>query len=204
MKKLIIALSLLSIIACKKEAEINSQPGLMETVKNRKNITKAAEALKEYEKQTENLKTLKPLANEVYKQILTEKLGNLKRSSFNVGNASTVGLSTSDATYTDDSGKTIKVSIFDGAGESGSALIAMTHMSLTTDTESIENTTTKKTEEINGIRMLTENDTNPEANKSSSITFIYKDRYQVNLEGTKIQLEELISYMKKLQLSKLE
>ncbi|EIA09135.1 hypothetical protein [Flavobacterium frigoris] len=204
MKKLIIALSLLTVIACKKEAEINSEPGLLESRKTMKNINKATDAIKDYEKHTEELKKLKPIPKELYKQILSEKLDNFKRSSFNAGNTATVGLSSSDATYVDNSGKILKVSIFDGAGEAGSALIAITHMSLAADTESIDSTTTKKTEEIDGVKALTENDTNPDADRSSSITLIYKGRYQINLEGTKIQLDELKSYLKKFPFSKLD
>jgi hypothetical protein len=204
MKKFIIALSLLSVIACKKEAAINSEPGLLQSLKTKKDINTATDAIKDYEKHTEELKKLKPVSKELYKQILTENLGQLKRTSFNVGNAATVGLSSSDATYGNDSGKIIKVSIIDGAGEAGSALIALTHMSLAADTQSIDSTTTKKTEEIDGVKALTENDTNTDANRSSSITFIYKGRYQINLEGTKIQLDELKSYLKKFPFSKLD
>lgn len=154
MKKLIIALSLLSIFACKnKEDEKNSEPSLMESVKNVNKLTKAADAMKEYEKQTEKLKTTEPVKNEVFKEILPENFDNLKRISFNAGNASMVGLSSSEAIYGEADGKNIKITIFDGAGESGSALIAMTHMAIAMDMESIENTITKKTEVIDGIEL---------------------------------------------------
>jgi len=203
MKKLIVALTLLSIIACKDNEVKKEEPSLLEAVQNVNKLNKAADSMKEYEKQTEKLKNTKPVSNEVFKQVLTEELGSLKRSSFNAGNASMVGLSSSDATYGDSNDKNVKISIFDGAGESGSALIAMTHMSISMDTESIEGTKTKKTEVINGVRSVTENDTNPDSNKSSSITFIYKDRYQVSLEGNKMPLEELKTYIQKLNFSKL-
>jgi len=203
MKKLIVALTLLSIIACKDNEVKKEEPSLLEAVQNVNKLNKAADSMKEYEKQTEKLKKTKPVSNEVFKQVLTEELGSLKRSSFNAGNASMVGLSSSDATYGDSNDKNVKISIFDGAGESGSALIAMTHMSISMDTESIEGTKTKKTEVINGVRSVTENDTNPDSNKSSSITFIYKDRYQVSLEGNKMPLEELKTYIQKLNFSKL-
>ncbi|MEZ7504702.1 hypothetical protein [Flavobacterium sp. Arc2] len=203
MKKLIIALTLLSIIACKDNEVKKEEPSLIEAVQNVNKLNKAADSMKEYEKQTEKLKKIKPVSNEVFKQVLTEELGNLKRSSFNAGNASMAGLSSSDATYGDSNDKNVKISIFDGAGESGSALIAITHMSIAMDTESIEGTKTKKTEVINGVRSITENDTNPDSYKRSSITFIYNDRYQVSLEGNKMPLEELKTYIQKLNFSKL-
>jgi hypothetical protein len=184
MKKIIVLISLLSIIACKKE-EANSEPGIMDAIEGVQNLNKATDAM------------------EVYKQTLNESLGDLKRTSFSAGNTAAMGLSSGEAAYSDESGKTVKVSIFDGAGEMGSAVVQMTYLTLSMESESIQNTTTKKTETVDGIKCLTEDDTNPN-NKHSSITFIHKDRFNVTLEGSQMGLDELKSYMKKIDLSKLE
>ena len=110
MKKLIVALSLLSIIACKnKENENNSEPSLMESVESVNKLSKAANDLKEYQKQTEKLKTTEPVKNEVYKEVLTETFENLKRINYTAGNAAMVGLSSAEATYGDQAGKNIKI-----------------------------------------------------------------------------------------------
>lgn len=202
MKKLILLLSLLLIFSCKKEEEKNNDTSIIEAVEGVQEIKKAGNALKDFEKRIEELKNLEPISKEIFKEILIENIGDLKRTDYSSGNSSMIGLSSGEATYSDKSSKTIKVSIFDGAGKSGSAMLAMTNMSLAMDIEEIKNTITKKTEEIDGIRCLTENDTNPNYSHSS-ILFIYKDRFQVNLEGNQLQIDDLKSFMKNLDLSKL-
>lgn len=204
MKKTIVLLSMLAMIACKKTEEKTEEPGVMDAVEGFNNISKAGDALKENEKQLEALKTMTPVTNEVLKEVLTEELGGLKRTRFNAGDASMMGLTTADAKYGDEvTGKEIEVSIMDGAGETGSSIISLTIMALSMNVETINDTETKKTETIQGFKCLTEEDENPD-NISSSITFIYKERFQVALKGDKITLDELKSFLKKLDLSKLE
>ena len=204
MKITIVLLSMLAMIACKKTEEKTEEPGVMDAVEGFNNISKAGDALKENEKQLEALKTMTPVTNEVLKEVLTEELGGLKRTRFNAGDASMMGLTTADAKYGDEvTGKEIEVSIMDGAGETGSSIISLTIMALSMNVETINDTETKKTETIQGFKCLTEEDENPD-NISSSITFIYKERFQVALKGDKITLDELKSFLKKLDLSKLE
>ena len=202
MKKFVILASLISVIACKKNEEKDNEPGIMDAVESVQNLNNAAEGLKDYEKRIEELKKMKPVSNEIYKSVLTEEIDGLKRTSYNAGNTSMVGISSSEATYGDTADKNIRLSILDGAGESGSAIISLMVMGLSVDTESIEGTKTKKSEEIDGVKYLTENDTNPEYLRSS-ITFIHNERFQVSLEGTKISLDELKAFLKKIDLSKL-
>lgn len=204
MKKTIVLLSMLAMIACKKTEEKTEEPGVMDAVEGFNNISKAGDALKENEKQLEALKTMTPVTNEVLKEVLTEELGGLKRTRFNAGDASMMGLTTADAKYGDEvTGKEIEVSIMDGAGETGSSIISLTIMALSMNVETINDTETKKTETIQGFKCLTEEDENPD-NISSSITFIYKERFQVALKGDRITLDELKSFLKDLDLSKLE
>lgn len=204
MKKTIVLFSMLAILACKKNEEKNDEPSLMDAVEGIDNLSKAGDALEDFEKQQEKLKEMTPVSNEVLKSVLTEELGDLKRTNFSAGNASMMGLTNAEATYTEEaSGKEIELSIMDGAGETGSSVISLTVMALSMNMESINNTVTKKSEVINGVKCLTEDDENPE-NKKSSITFIYKDRYQVAMNGKEMALDELKSYMKKLDLSKLD
>lgn len=204
MKKLIIALLLFSVVACKnKEVEKDSEPGLMESVQKVNKLNKAADSLKEYEKQTEKLKAMKPVSNEVFKEILIEEIGGLKRSNYNAGTASMVGLSSAEAKYDGPNNENVKISILDGAGASGSALIALTHMTIAMDMESIEGTKTKKTEVFEGIRYLTENDSNPDSPISATMTYIFNNRFQISLEATEMSLKDLKVFAKNLDLAKL-
>ncbi|AWG20189.1 hypothetical protein FFWV33_00940 [Flavobacterium faecale] len=205
MKKIVVALSLLAVFACKNKEEQNDEPGIMDAVESVKSMNKGADAIKDYEKITEDLKKLTPVKNDVYKAVLVETLGDLPRTKFSAGNnAAAAGLSTAEATYSNAEGKAVKVTIFDGAGETGSALITILHMTIAMGMESIEGTKTMQTEEIDGNMCSTQNDTNPDSYNNSSINFIYNDRFQITLEGTKIQLEELKSYLAKLDLSHLK
>lgn len=203
MKKTIVLLTMLTVLACKKNEEKKEEPGLMDAVENINNLSKAGDALKDFEKKQEELKKMEPVSNEVLKNVLTENLGDLKRTHFSAGDTSMMGLISAEATYGNDSEKNIKLSLFDGAGETGSSILALTVMALSMNRESIDDTKTKKVEVVNGIRCLTEDDTNPEY-INSSITFLHNDRFQIGIEGNKIPLEELKSYLKKIDLSKLD
>lgn len=202
MKKLIVLMCFTVFIACKNNDE-KAEPGIMDVVDGIQSLEKVGDAMKDFEKKVEILKKIKPISNEIYKQILTEELGGLKRIRYTTGGAAMMGLSSGEATYGNDDATTIKLSIFDGAGESGSALINMLNLSLSMDTESIQGTITKKTEEINGLKCLTENDINVESNRSK-ITYMYKERFQINFEGNEINLDDLKSFMLKIDFSKLQ
>ena len=201
MKKIILLVILISIIACKKEESVKEEPGVMDAVENLNNLSKVTDVLKNYEKRVEELKKLQPVKKEVYKEILLEQLGDLKRTDYSVGDL-TFGLNMGTATYGVDS-KTVKVTIFDGAGETGSGLVYLTFITLSMDKESVNGTTTEKTEDIDGIRCLTKSTIDPDY-VSSVITFIHNERFQITFDGSQIGLEELKKYVKQLDLSKLK
>ncbi|MFD2909990.1 hypothetical protein ACFSX9_14745 [Flavobacterium ardleyense] len=204
MKKFISLLCVLAVISCKKDEVTSEEPGLMDTMDEIQNITKAGDAIKGFEKRIEELKKLEPISNDIYKEVFADRLDDLTRTDLSIGATSALGLSSGEAKYKEEnSNKSLNLSIFDGAGEYGTAMINMTYLSLAMEMESIQNTTTKKTETFNGIKCLTENNTNPNQIRST-ITFLYKERFSVTLEGNNMDLDELKSYMKKLDLSKLD
>ena len=201
MKKIILLAALISLFACKNEADKTNEPGIMDAVEGINSLSKAGDAIKDNEKKIEALKKLQPISKETFKEILVEQLGDLKRSSFTIGGL-VEGLGTGIASYGEND-KTVNVTIFDGAGESGSAMVAGTYMLLAMDTESVDKTNTQKTEEIDGVKCLTTNNSDPEQLRSM-ITFIHNERFQVTVEGNKMQLNELKKYKKQLDLSKLK
>lgn len=204
MKNLILMFCMIAIFSCNKNEEKKDESGIMDTVEGIQNLNKATDALKGFEKRIEELKKLKPLSNEVYKNVFPESLDNLKRTNFNAGGATAMGLSSAEATYEVESpNKSLKINIIDGAGESGSAIVNMAYLTMSMDSESIQNTNTKKTETIDGIKCMTENDTDPN-NKHSSITYLYKERYSITMEGNQMELDELKSFIKKIDFSKLD
>lgn len=112
------------------------------------------------------------------------------------------GMSAIQAEYGDDN-KNVKISILDGAGETGSAVVSLMAMTLSMDAESESNGTKSKTTEINGLRAITE-DTKSGESISSSIKYLYKDRYSIGLDGQGYSLSELETYMKALHTSALK
>lgn len=204
MKKFISLLCVLAVISCKKDQVTSEEPGIMDAVEGIQNMTKASDALKGFEKRVEELKKLEPISNAIYKEVLKDQVGALKRTDLSIGASSAVGLNSGEATYKEENtDKSLTLSIFDGAGENGSIMINMVYLSLSMEMESIQNTNTKKTETINGIKCLTENDTNPNAIRSS-INYLYNERFNITLEGNNINLDELKTYITKFDLSKLD
>ena len=207
MKRILIAGAALLLFSCssneKKEEKTaeSSGGGIVENVGNLSKMSGAADKMEEMGKK---LKGLTPLTNAELKAVVPETLNGLKRKSFSAGGAAISGISTVEAEYgADDNSKTIKVMIMDGAGESGSAVVSLLSMTLSMDTESEADGKVTKTAEINGVRTQTE-DSKSEQSASSSIKFLYKDRYSVSLDGNGYSLSELESFRKALDLSALK
>jgi len=201
MKKLILMTSLISIIACKKETD-NNEPTILDAVKSIDKLKDVGEAATDFEKRAEELKKMKPISNDILKNVLKEELSGLKRYGFNAGNTSMMNLSSAEGDYGDANGKNIKIAILDGAGETGSAMLTLIHMSLAASVENIQNTKTEKTEEFEGYKCMTTNDTDTN-NPNASILFIHKDRFQITITGNKMNLDEVKDFMKSLDLSEL-
>ncbi|TPD65381.1 hypothetical protein [Flavobacterium microcysteis] len=189
-----------------KKEENNTDTESVNVVEGVKNLSKMSDAASTLEEQTAKLKEMTPLTNDELKAVVPETLGGLKRKSYSAGAMGTVGLSAIDAEYgleSDDTTKRINIGIMDGAGESGSAIVSLLAMGLSMDTESESNGTKSKTTEINGIRAMTE-ETKIDQTVRSSIKYIVKDRYSINLSGEGYSLAELEVFMKNINTSSLK
>jgi len=189
-----------------KKEENNTDTESVNVVEGVKNLSKMSDAASTLEEQTAKLKEMTPLTNDELKAVVPETLGGLKRKSYSAGAMGTVGLSAIDAEYgleSDDTTKRINIGIMDGAGESGSAIVSLLAMGLSMDTESESNGTKSKTTEINGIRAMTE-ETKIDQTVRSSIKYIVKDRYSINLSGEGYSLAELEAFMKNINTSSLK
>lgn len=190
------------MLSCGNQKKEESDSGAGNLIDNVSNLNKVAKSADKMEELSTKLKKLTPLTNDELKAAVPETLDGLKRKSFSAGGYAVTGLSTIEAEYGDDA-KYIKVGIIDGAGESGSAIISLMAMTLSMDKESESNGTVSKTVDINGIRSITE-ETKSENSVSSSIKFLYKDRYSVSLDGTGYTLQELESFLKNVKLDELK
>lgn len=202
-KTMIAGLAFLMLSCSNEKKEENNGGGISEAINNVSNLNKMAKSADKLEELSGKLKAMTPLTNDELKAVVPETLNGLKRKSFTAGGYAAVsGMSSIEAEYGDDV-KTVKVSVMDGAGEAGSAIVSLMAMTLAMDTESESNGTKTKTAEVNGIRSVTE-ETKSESSVSSSIKYLYKDRYSISLDGTGYSLEELEGFMKNLNTSSLK
>lgn len=205
LNKTILAVALLfALTSCgnspKKETEEKS--GLGKLVEGASNLDKLAKSGEKLKDQTEKLKKLTPATVEELKAVVPENVGDFKRKSYSAG-GTVADIVAAEAEYAKEDNKTIHVSILDGAGESGSAVVSLLAMGLSMQTESESNGTISKNIEIDGVRYSTE-DTKSASSVSSSLKFIHNDRYAITLQGEGYSLSELQDFLKKLDLSSLK
>jgi len=205
LNKTILAVALLfALTSCsnspKKETEEKS--GLGKLVEGASNLDKLAKSGEKLKDQTEKLKKLTPATVEELKAVVPETVGDFKRKSYSAG-GTVADIVAADAEYAKEDNKTIHVSILDGAGESGSAVVSLLAMGLSMQTESESNGTISKNIEVDGVRYSTE-DTKSASSVSSSLKFIHNDRYAITLQGEGYSLSDLQDFLKKLDLSSLK
>jgi hypothetical protein len=146
------------------------------------------------QKRAEELKKLTPLTLEQLKAMLPASVGGVNRTDFNAN--SSMGYSFADANYRKDDSTSLKVSVYDCAGEAGSAMYALTFMTrMNIQQESARGYT--KTVDFMGGRAIEEYDND---GKVSKLTFIASDRFMVSLEGQNMTVDAVKSAAKSLNL----
>ena len=177
--------------------------GISETIGGLRNLNKAGDAAKDWEKIQERLVTETPLTNDELKTMFPETLAGMKRNSFSMGEAQMMGMNSGQATYNDDDGRSVEVSIMDGAGETGAGMVAMYAITLSMETEQQTETGYTKTTKFKGNRAtVSENISNDWVN--SEITTLVSDRFIVSLSGSGLNLNELENVFSELNLKSLK
>ncbi len=205
MKKLLMSVLALSLISCSKtETQTEEKSGgLSNIISTAKNYGKMSSSVNDVSKNIETLKKLTPLTNEELKQVLPERMMDLKRVELSVGDASMMNLVSAEARYRGENNKDINLQIMDGAGEMGSAMISMLMMALNANKEKITETGYEKSAEINGTKAIISEDTSGD-NVNSKIQMIIKNRYLLTLSGNQIPYEELKSALGEVNMSALK
>jgi hypothetical protein len=206
LNKTMLAVAILFMLSCsnspKKEAEEQSGTSISKAVEGVGNLSKLSKSAEKMEALTAKLKNLTPVSKDELKAVVPENIGDFKRKSYSAGN-SVADINSVQAEYSKGDEKRISINILDGAGESGSAIVALMAMGLSVDSESEENGTVTKNIEVDGVRYSTE-DTKTESRVGSSIKFLHNDRYDVTLTGEGYNLSELQAFLKSLDLSSLK
>ncbi|MGA9212792.1 hypothetical protein [Kaistella sp.] len=205
MKKLMIATSVLLLVACSKEEKVKTEKtgSLSDLVSSAKSYSKVSSSMQDVTKNIENLKNIPPLTNEELKAVLPDQLLGLKRKELSVGDNAMMNLSTAEAKYTDDNNKKIKVEIIDGAGETGSAMVSIMMLGMNVNQEKITETGFEKSTEINGAKSIISEDKKSEK-ISSKIQTVLKNRYLLTLNADGFSYDELSKAIGELNTSALK
>ena len=192
---MILSVSLLVMASCSKEKESEKESTSIGDVFNGvKTMNTLSNSMEDIQKNTERLQKLTPISNDELKAVLPETLLGLPRVSFSVGDNSMMKISSAEAEYKDENNKNIKLKVLDGAGETGSAMISILMMGLTSNSEKTTQDGFEKMGDFNGTKAQIK-ETKRESGVDSEINYILKDRYMITIEGDGYTTEELKKVM---------
>lgn len=152
---------------------------------------------------TEALKEKIPVSNEELKEFFPDNLIGYKLGKITLGNEDMDGsVSMVNAEYKNEQGNDILLSVIDGAGEVGSALVYMTRLS----SEDYKEDTVrgyKKTEEVNGYHTKQEVEKYKDRT-SGKLSSLIDNRFLITLDSNNNTLEEIVKAFKALDFKELE
>lgn len=168
--------------------------------KSAKNIANDMEDLQE---NIERLKEMEPISNADLKEFFPDKLIGLDRKSFSVSDSqSFINITRGEATYSD-GGHQIKITVTDGAGEGGAAIVPTAMIVLRRNTESESDKGFSKTTKKDGRAMKIDQNKNRDRT-DSTMEFEVDNRFLVKLEGQNYSADELEEAYKDLEYDKLK
>jgi len=156
------------------------------------------EAGKEISKYTsEDLKKATPLSNEQIKALLPESLDGMKRKSYNI---TKMGFNAVEAKYDDDT-RSISLSILDGAGEVGAAMMGMTQLGMNAGGESESEHGYMKQFSLDSAKGIEEQDRSSDGSSiTNKVTFIVVDRFFLTFEAQGIEMDKIKSIVEESKL----
>ncbi len=205
MKRTLLALAVVSLVACKKNEDANAKTSTSvgDVVSGAKTLNNLSASMDDIEKKMKELKTTAPATNDELKSILPTTALGLARTEIRVGDSSMMGLASADAKYSDNADKYVEISIVDGAGEAGSGMLAMLMMALKAESEKTDAEGYEKTTNFNNVRASISEKKNGEI-MESEIQYLVKDRYAVKIEGEGYTLDQLKAVMSEINTSSLK
>lgn len=200
MKKILVLLSALIIISCKKEE--TSGHSVSDAISSVQTLNKMGNATENIEKRGEELKKTAPVSNDEFKTAVPEKLLGMSRKELSLGETSMMEMNSATARYHGENGNEITLIINDGAGEMGSSLYTLTKLGLAADVEKQNEYGWQKTMDIAGNKSVVEEEKNADF-INSKITFIAKDRYLISLNSQGLSADELKKAVSEINLNTL-
>ena len=158
----------------------------------------SSSSLNDTEKRIDELKKLPQITNDQMKSFFPEEVMGMKRSSFSVN--SMTGFATGEATYKKDDTTRYKVTLYDCAGEAGSAFYGMRFLT-GWNIEREDDNGYEKTVSFMDTKALEQYS---KGSESYTLNFVTAERFWVALEGDHTGLDNLKSFAKSLDLDKLK
>ncbi len=204
-KKMVLSLALLLVLgACGKKDEANTEetPSIGDTISAVGKLSDLAEKSEGMQKHAEELKKTTPVNNAQLKSILPDSIDGIARSSFEITNA--IGLLTANAKYEKDA-KHYEVQVYDGAGETGSAMFGLAQLGTVMGTESETQTGYTKPFSMGDNKGSEKQDSADANNIFNEVTLIVADRFVLTVNSRGTDMDTLKSAIKDADLvSKLE
>ena len=148
----------------------------------------------EMQNKTDALKKLTPLTTDQLKAMLPQEINGIQRSSFDVNSA--MGISVGDAEYKKNDTTSIKIGMYDCAGETGSAYYSASYwLKMNMQSES-DNGYTKTVDLLGGKAV----ETYEKSSNHYTLVYLGNDRILVSLEGNNISADELRNVAKSLNM----
>lgn len=199
---LLIAISLL--VSCGKDKKKDEEPGLFEAIEGISDLNKMAKEAEEIEEESDKLIKATPISNDELKAFLPETLAGFPRKKFSVGNQFMTDVAMAEAEYENENGDMVSLSVMDGAGETGSAMITLARLGFARDFEEQSDRGYKKSITINGYKAIEEVQKDDyDGRENSKIDLLISKRFLVTLEG-EISVDQLKKTVNELDLNKLE
>ncbi|AXT59436.1 hypothetical protein D1816_03410 [Aquimarina sp. AD10] len=193
MNKIFLILIFITLFfSCGKDKSKDKEPGLLDAIEGISDLNKMAKEVENLEEENDKLLKATPISNEKLKALLPKELIGFTRKTFTIGNQFMPDVAMAEAEYENENGNIISLSIMDGAGETGSAMITLARLGFARDFEEQSERGYKKSTKINGykaIEEVEEDDYSDDLN--SKIDLLISKRFIVSLEGQSIPLEQL-------------
>ncbi len=207
MKKQIALIFLLGLLSfsCGKDKNKEKEPGLLDAIEGISDLNKMAKEAEKIEEENEKLLTTTPISNEVLKNILPESLLGYQRKKFSVGNQFMPDVAMGEAEYENENGDQISLSVMDGAGETGSAMITLARLGFARDFEEQSDRGYKKSTTINGYKAVEEVEKDDYSDiENTKIDLMVTNRFLISIEGENISVNQLKKAVSELDLKSLE
>jgi hypothetical protein len=164
------------------------------TTKTSVDVKSMASSTDEMNKKMEELKKLTPYTLEQLKALLPAELNGIKQSNYNSSTA--MGYALISADYKKDDTTSLQVSVYDCAGEAGSAWYGMAYWSKMSFQQESSTEYTKTIDFMGGKAVENYNN----ENKRSTLTFAANDRLLIVFTGDNMKPDELKEAAQKLNL----